>query len=382
MPLPPLAGHEEARAAISSALRRGTLPASLLIHGPKGIGKERLALWVAALLLCESSEAGTQPCGTCKSCRLAGRLEHPDLHWFFPLPRPSGAAGDKLRAALETARNEELQEWRLDPLRIPSYDKAPAHFVASIQSLQQLAAVRPAMGSRKVFIVGDAERMVPQESSPEAANAFLKLLEEPPPDTTLILTAEQPGALLPTIQSRVLPLRLRLLAAPEIAAFLEEQASLSPADASAVAAEARGSIRTALEIVATRGDKDDASNAPAAVARTMLEAALSSSPVSRFAVAHDMASTGARNDLMDVLDALGLWLRDLMALCSGADSEVVRRETADLLRGGGAEIRPTGVARAIERVLDAKRSAFGNVNPQLIVTQLLRQIQLDLRNPA
>ena len=68
--------------------------------------------------------------------------------------------------------------------------------------------MRPSVGSRKVFVVGDAEAMVPQESSPEAANAFLKLLEEPPADTTLILTSSNPGALLPTIKSRVLPIRL------------------------------------------------------------------------------------------------------------------------------------------------------------------------------
>jgi DNA polymerase-3 subunit delta' len=62
--------------------------------------------------------------------------------------------------------------------------------------------------------------MVPQESSPEAANAFLKLLVEPPSGTYLVLTAEQPGALLPTILSRVLPVRLLPLEAREVASFL------------------------------------------------------------------------------------------------------------------------------------------------------------------
>jgi DNA polymerase III subunit delta' len=71
--------------------------------------------------------------------------------------------------------------------------------------LMQMASRSPAMARRKVFIIGDAERMAPQASSQEAANAFLKLLEEPLPDTTLILTSSEPGALLPTIRSRVVP---------------------------------------------------------------------------------------------------------------------------------------------------------------------------------
>src|SRR5205085_11773594 len=81
-------------------------------------------------------------------------------------------------------------------------------YVATVRYLVQQAAISPAIGRRKVFIVGDAERMVPQEGSDMAANAFLKLLEEPPADTTVILTSSEPGALLPTIRSRVIAVRV------------------------------------------------------------------------------------------------------------------------------------------------------------------------------
>ena len=93
----------------------------------------------------------------------------------------------------------------------------------------QQAVRTPSLARRKVFVVGDAERMVPQLANPEAANAFLKLLEEPPADTTIILTSSEPGALLPTIRSRVVSVRVPPLSEAAVRAFLArpEAASLA-----------------------------------------------------------------------------------------------------------------------------------------------------------
>src|SRR6185312_2271062 len=95
-------------------------------------------------------------------------------------------------------------------------------YVATVRSLVQHAAKTPAMGRRKVLIVGDAERMVPQEGSDAAANAFLKLLEEPPADTTIVLTSSEPGSLLPTIRSRVVSMRVPPVSEQAVRAFLTD----------------------------------------------------------------------------------------------------------------------------------------------------------------
>src|SRR6185503_7927917 len=95
-------------------------------------------------------------------------------------------------------------------------------FITTTQALVQTATMAPAMGRRKVLVVGDAERMVAQEGSDQAANAFLKLLEEPPADTTVILTSSEPGALLPTIRSRVVAVRVGPLGDEEVLAFLAD----------------------------------------------------------------------------------------------------------------------------------------------------------------
>src|SRR5437867_12669611 len=85
MPIVPLIGHTELRARLAEAVKRNTLPASLLLTGPRGVGKQRLALWLGQFLLCEN--ASHAPCGKCQGCHFAVELTHPDLHWYFPRPR-------------------------------------------------------------------------------------------------------------------------------------------------------------------------------------------------------------------------------------------------------------------------------------------------------
>ncbi len=384
MPLPALRGHDDVRRTLGRAAVAGTLPQSILLHGPPGIGKERLGLWLAQLLFCQAPhrapDDAVSPCGRCQPCRLTERLAHPDLHWFFPLPRPEGATADRLRDKLEESRAAELQLRRETPLHIPTYDRPPAHFLAAVQTLQQRASMRPAMGNRKVFVVGDAELMVPQESSPEAANAFLKLLEEPPADTFLILTTAQPGALLPTIRSRVLPVRLLPLAEDAVLSLLVEDRGMDPVRAGAVARAAQGAIGRALRLVSD-GEGAGPLELQRQAGRTLLGTAATENPTGRLAAAHAQAPVSARGEFLDLLDALALWLRDLMAVAAHATEQVLNVNDLEFLQRIVTRLAPSPVAvsRALERVSRARELAGGNVNPQLILADLLHGINTDLR---
>ncbi|CAN5656493.1 hypothetical protein BH23GEM6_BH23GEM6_12320 [soil metagenome] len=377
--LPPIRGHEDARARFARAAAAGALPQSILLHGAAGIGKERLGLWLAQLLVCEVPLDGG-PCGECLACRLADRLEHPDVQWFFPLPRPDASSPEKLREKLEDSRGTELQLRRANRLHIPAYDRAPAYFLATIQTLHQLASTRPSMGSRKVFVVGDAELMVPQESSQEAANAFLKLLEEPPNHLTLILTTSQPGALLPTIRSRVLPYRLLPLPENAVLDFLVEECGITSEQAGEVSTSSDGAIGRALRLLPSE-DGHDVLALRRAAGRNLLIAALSGGSVQRLAAAMDQKPTGARSDLTGKLDAFSEWLRDLLAITSGGEPLNRDTEARALLERAAAQpdVHPLGVADAILAVAEARDRAYGNINPQLIVADLLRRIQQSLR---
>jgi DNA polymerase-3 subunit delta' len=357
-------GHEELQERLARAVEGGRLPASLLLRGPVGVGKQRLALWLGQLLLCEAGTA----CGRCRSCRLALRLEHPDLHWFFPLPRPRGASTpSKLREKLEDARLEELEERRARPLAVRDPEGATGIYLAAVQEMKSKASRRPAMGARTVFVVGDAEAMVPQASSPEAANAFLKLLEEPPEDAFILLTSSRPGALLPTIRSRTLELRVLPVPAADVERLLVERAGVAPERAASLARRAQGSPGRALRALS------DAAGASRQRAEELLGAALSGDRAARWALAAALSPSGARGEFDDVLASTTELLRDLLAATLGRPDLGFDPEAVSSL---AAEVPPPhALLEAIARVEEARDEAAGNVNPQAITAGLLTDLR-------
>ncbi len=350
MTLVPLYGHRSLLERLASSALDGKLPASLLLHGPRGVGKQRLALALARTLLCDNS--GPEPCEKCQSCRFTRDLTHPDLHWFFPRPRLDGNVSlDDVREDYGDAVAERVKANGL--YATPGGEESI--FIAATRLLVHTAAISPAIARRKVFVVGDAERMVPQEGSDQAANAFLKLLEEPPADTTLILTSSEPGALLPTIRSRVVSVRVPPLRDTEVRAFLDDEI-----------------VRRGLRVDAGRVDElvqmaggapgrliaEDELTTALTAARRLLDAAASRDPGPRFRASLGVGGKGARGRFSDTLDAMTALLHDRArsAARDGRDDEA------------------RGVATAVAVVEEIKELATGNVNPQLLTASLLRRL--------
>jgi DNA polymerase-3 subunit delta' len=308
---------------------------------------------------------------------LAGKIEHPDLHWYFPLPRPKGASTpEKLARALEEARAEALQERRLNPLKPFRPDGPRALYLAAARNLRQQAQRKPAMADRQVFIIAEAETLAPQESSSEAANALLKLLEEPPAGTTLILTSSEPGKLLPTIRSRTSQLHLPPLSQEEVVQWLVEVVGVGQEEAERVGALSQGSLGRALGFLPD-GEERGPLDQQRREAFRLLSAALAPTAAASYQSATAFPSTGAR-ELKELLDFTEEWLRELAMAASGASAggrppedgnpfkEILTRWT----------IHPVAIAEAQRKVDEARALAAGNVNPQLVVFGLLR----DLRN--
>jgi DNA polymerase-3 subunit delta' len=353
MSIVPLVGHRELRGRIEAALRRGTLPPSLLLQGPRGVGKQRLALWLGQRLLCQRP-AADGACGSCQSCRFAQELTHPDLHWYFPRPRlkDSDPELDDIRQDYGEAIAERASNHGL-------YAPPPGNegiYVATVRAIVQQAVMSPAIGKRKIFIIGDAERMVPQEGSEQAANAFLKLLEEPPADTSIVLTSSEPGALLPTIRSRVVTLRVapldetdvnEFLALPQVAEALATDDDVPDGrdDQIAFAAGSPGRLLAASQWARALDS-----------ARRLLAAA-SGKPVDRYEVAWAQAASKARGGFAETLDALTVELHERARRSVRSDLDAAR-----------------GAAKAIALVEEAKERITTNVSPQLIVVNLVRDL--------
>lgn len=354
-------GHTALRARLAAAAARGSLPASILLHGPRGIGKQRLALWLGQTLLCTLTDGRdeTDPlsaCGACISCRYAADLTHPDLRWVFPRPRSKDPDINAADVAREYA--DAIAERVRNGLLYAPADGTEAIYVATIRALAHDAALTPAMSARKVLVIGDAERMVAQEGADAAANAFLKLLEEPPADTTIILTSSEPGALLPTVRSRVAAIRVSPLADDEVAAWLRHErvrAALDGAGAPTSDAErvrrARGAPGTLLGAATTLA---------ADGATALVSAAQSARASARYRIALQQGAAKARGSFSDVLDAL-------------TDQMAARARTA-------VEQMDDRAARAacvaVAAVAEAQTRADGNVNPQLVAAGLMRTLRM------
>ncbi len=372
--LHPLEGHRGVRRALTRAHASHGLPASLLIHGLRGVGKQRLALWIAQLQVCERP-GDDGPCDGCRPCRLALGLEHPDVHLFLPLARPKGVAGDRLADALESARIDALDELRARPLRPSTSDESRALYLATVRNLRKTAQAPPTMAPKQVLIVADAEHLVPQESSQEAANALLKLLEEPPSATRFILTSSEPGRLLPTIRSRSVPLHLARMEAGEVSAFLERHCEVDPETAAWAARLGQGSIGRALGFLPDDGEPGPL-EARRREALELVRAALSPGRAERYAFALGHRPAGARS-LVELFTHVEEWLRDLAAVAAQAEDKVLSKDSLAELRSlaRAGNVSPAGLAAALSAVEEAREHARGNVNPQLLVTGLATRLR-------
>ena len=235
-------------------------------------------------------------------------------------------------------------------------------FVSTVRAIVQQAALSPALARRKVIVVGDAERMVPQEGADAAANAFLKLLEEPLDDTTIVITSSEPGALLPTIRSRVVSVRVPALPAADAQAFLADPTVAAALASTAVPAAVSGRLRAdggAPGELFAGGELA----AALAEARQLLDAAVTGERGDRMRMAFVQGASRARGAFSDTLDALTVLLRDSVR------QSLARHDERHAL----------AASKAVDAVDRAKLRAAGNVNPQLVSAALLAELSAALR---
>lgn len=380
MSLHPLVGHQEVRGVLGDAYGRGALPSSLLIHGPRGVGKQRLALWIGQLLVCTSPES-SGPCERCGPCRMAKSLEHPDIHWYFPLARPKKVSGDRLVDALEEARMQALAEVREESLRPSHSSEVRGLYLGAVRNLRSRAHKRPTMAPGPVFIVGEAELLVPQEASPEAANALLKLLEEPPGQARFILTSSEPGLLLPTIRSRTVPLHVGGLPEEDVFRLLQEHRGIDEKVATWAARLGRGAVGRALGFLPEDGELGPL-EALRRRAYELVVAATTKSAAGGYRSALGFPPAGARS-LLDLFAFVEEWVRDLAAVSAGADDYVLNVDAAARLREHVEEagLEAFDATAAFSKIEWARELAKGNVNPQLVVNGLIRDLRAALIVP-
>ena len=225
------------------AIAAGRLPHSLILAGPSGAGKYTLALMLAMAMECErqprdlwsNGQALASFCGVCRNCTRIASAANLDEEV------------DKAVAAREELREVDKKDTRVliqphpDVLIVPPDPPQLLIKLGQVRTVIQSSHYLPAEAPKKIFILTAASFMK------EAANSLLKVLEEPPATVHLILLAENPGELLPTIRSRCAIVRLGALPVEEIEMLLaDRRPDVPPAQRALIARLAQGAAGKAL----------------------------------------------------------------------------------------------------------------------------------------
>ena len=328
-------GHRATLALLARAVHAGTLPPSLILAGPAGVGKRRAATAVAQALNCLSPVApaawpdGGEPlavdaCGECSACRRIARGMHPDV------------------TVVEPGENGSI---RIDAVR------------GVIESV----AYRPFEGRRRAIVFDEADALVE-----DAQNALLKTLEEPPSGSVLLLVTAHPGTLLPTVRSRCPAVRFGPLAPAEVAAWLAGQ-GVPDDEARAAAAVSRGSLTLARD-AAHAG----AGGTRAAAQRLLERIAGTHDPRARLDAAREIGGkgkgTGAseRDALAVHLHAVASLLRDLGVLASKAGTGVANQDLEPALVRLSGDFDTPRVIEGFATLQSALEALEGNASPKTV----------------
>ena len=229
-------GQDAVKQQLKQSVRMGHIPHAQLFAGISGVGKLQLALAYAQYLNCPH-RTEEDSCGVCPTCLQYQKLQHPDLHFVFPIVKTD--AGDTCDAFME--------QWRDIVLTQSYFDLEDWHRILGVETKQSLIyekesseilrklSLKPFGNGYKVMIIWQPEKM-----NAYCANKLLKLLEEPPAQTVFLLISEHPEQLLSTIQSRVQLIRVPRLPDVTIANALIQK-GLSTTDANDIARIANGS---------------------------------------------------------------------------------------------------------------------------------------------
>ena len=247
-------GLPETKEKLINAVKFNHLAHALLFHGPEGSANLTLALALATYMYCEN-QSETDSCGTCSSCQRMSRLVMPDLNFAFPVIAKEKEEDDE-------EKTDVLTTWRKfattkpygniqDFIYFNGFEKKQLNISkASARKMIQALSLMSFEGGYKIMLI-----WAPEFLHPSAANALLKIIEEPPAKTIFMLVTSQADQLLTTILSRTQKILVRAFGDEEIKAHLVSAGLCDSKSAEQIAMLADGNLREALRLVNQVEDK-------------------------------------------------------------------------------------------------------------------------------
>lgn len=321
-------GQEHIREHLKASLASGKISQAYLITGENMCGKEYIARIFANVLVCEHPEAGPEPCGKCRSCIQASTLNHPDII---------------------TVTHDKPGTVSVDDVR---------------QQIVSDVSIKPYQSRWKIYIMNEAEKMTPQ-----AQNALLKTLEEPPEYAVIILLATSASSLLQTILSRCVRLDMRPVDDRLVKQYLMREVRIPDYQADICTAFARGNIGRAKSLASS----EDFNNIRDEAVRVL--------KYIRNMDIRDMITTFAKLEeyklnVNDFLDIMMIWYRDaLMYKATMDEGVIVFAEETEGIRKEAENRSYERIEAILEMIEKTKKRLKANVSFELAMELMLLTIK-------
>ena len=319
-------GHKDIINYIRNAVREDKVSHAYILNGERGAGKKMLANLFAATLLCE--KGGPDPCNECHSCRQAESGDHPDII---------------------KVTHEKPNSISVDDIR---------------EQVNNTIMIKPYQGPYKVYIIPQADMMTPQ-----AQNALLKTIEEPPEYAVIMLLTENADTLLPTINSRCVMLKLRNIKDTLIKKYLMETMQVPDYKADMCTAFAQGNMGRAI-MLANSEHFNEIRDEAVQLLKYINEMELSEivQAVSRI--------TAYKLEINDYLDIIMIWYRDVLLYKATKDMDkVVFKDQIKYIKERAKRSSYEGIELIIESLEKAKARLKANVNFDLVMELLFLTIK-------
>ena len=249
-----LIGQQDIKNRLIQTVKENRIPHAQLLRGPEGVGKLGLAIAYARYICCEN-RGETDACGTCPSCVKYNKLAHPDLHFVFPVIKPTGKSSvvcddfvADFRSTLIESPYFSMQDWYA---RISDDAKQGMIYANESQEIIRKLSLKTYESEYKIMII-----WLPEKMNDTCANKLLKILEEPPEKTVFLMVSNAPDEIITTILSRTQHIHVPRLTTDEIVVALLQNRDLdiTQQDAVNVARISNGSYLSALAIL---GEDDE-----------------------------------------------------------------------------------------------------------------------------
>jgi DNA polymerase III subunit delta' len=326
-----LTGNERVKELLRRMLAAGRLPGALLFTGEEGIGKKLFALEIAKALNCRSPQ-GAEGCGECPSCVRISKFNY-----------PQSSESDDWKGIIWTDHPDVGMV--VAPKRLLLVDQ--------MRQIEREANFRPYEGKARVFLVDDADKL-----NDSSANALLKVLEEPPHTSHIVLITSRPAMLLPTVLSRCQMIRFAPLAAEEIETYLKQTEKAGAAEARLRARVARGSLGRAVD-----QDMEEFAEQRQAMLKVLEALSRHDERTQLLRSAEELNEARYKEEFETRLDVLETLIRDAWMLSLGASEEgVVNADLLPQLRTIAQQLDSRRPARWISQIEEMREQLVVNIN--------------------